>query len=362
MSADDLRNSIMSVIATIDSIVATRDADALHRLLSDDPTWRSRRAKWKGSRREIDLLTHVASLGLTDLVDVLLAHQVQSQVDMPSVFYSCLQSGQLAIADRLFERCAIEIHHLQEHLYQLTEDLNVEGIRWLLQQGANPDYRRAGIRWTPLHNALHSYPTLLKERQEICRLLVEAGADHDNNAVYDLVTGRSDNLEARIAAYASIVHAAFDLRGGRDIEIERRGDYGGAPISNTSLLHHCAEYGWVDEARLLLAKGADPNQRAEPADDGFDTHTPIFNTLTVNANASWDVLQLLVEAGADVNAVADIRIDSHEMRGVTPLGYIEEFPNKYWKDGGDRSWNQVNTLDTAPHPDVVEFLRRHGAT
>jgi ankyrin repeat protein len=361
MPVDNQRGSVESAISTIDSIVETSDADALDRFLSDDPTWRSRQAKWKGSRRETDLLTHVASLGVTDLVDVLLAHEVQSQVNIPSVFYSCLQSGQLAIADRLFEHCAVEIHHLQEHLYQLTEDLNVEGVRWLLQQGANPDYRRAGIRWTPLHNALHTYPALLKERQEICRLLVEAGADHDSNAVYDLITGRSESLVTRIAADPTIVHTAFDLRGGRDIEIERRGDYGGAPVSNTSLLHHCAEYGWVDEARLLLAKGADPNQRAEPAEDGFDTHTPIFNTLTTNANASWDVLQLLVEAGADVNAVADICIGSHEMRGVTPLGYIEGFPNKYWKDVGNRSWKQVGTLDTAPHPAVIDLLHRHGA-
>ncbi|MBT3341418.1 MAG: ankyrin repeat domain-containing protein, partial [Gemmatimonadetes bacterium] len=163
----DMQGDVESGIATVDSIVETGDAAALDRLLQDDPSWRSRRARWRGARRETDLLTHVASQGLTDLVDVLLAHGVQSQVDIPSVFYWCLRARELAMADRLFEGCAVEIHHLQQHLYQLTEDLNVEAIRWLLEQGADPDYRRAGIRWTPLHNALHTYPALPQARQEV---------------------------------------------------------------------------------------------------------------------------------------------------------------------------------------------------
>lgn len=357
----ELRDYVESDIVVVDDIVERRDTGALDILLNNDPSWRSRRARWRGARREQDLLTHVASQGHLDLVDVLLDHGVQSQVDVPAVFFWCLRRGQFAVADHLFERCDVEIHHLEEHLYQLTEDLDVEGVAWLLKKGANPDYRRAGIRWTPLHNALHTYPTLWKERQQICQLLVDAGADHDDNAVYDLLTGRTESLLARIDADSSILQQPFDLRGGRDIEIERRGDYGGAPISNTSLLHHCAEYGLLDEARLLLEHGADPNQRAQPGEDGFDTHTPLFNTLTTNANACWDLLNLLLEAGADVNATADIRIGETEMRQVTPLQYIERFPNKYWKDNGTHTWGSMPSLDTDPHPAVVDLLYSHGA-
>jgi hypothetical protein len=100
---------------------------------------------------------------------------VQSQVDITAVFYRCLSRRQLAVADLLLDQCAVEIHHLQEHLYQLTEDLNVEGVTWLLEHGANPDYRRTGTRWTPLHNALHTYPTLNRNRQQICHLLIGRG-------------------------------------------------------------------------------------------------------------------------------------------------------------------------------------------
>ena len=313
----EMRDYVESDVVAVESLVRSGDAEGLDLLLREDPTWRSRRARWSGLGRETDLLTDVASEGLTALVEVLLARGVQSQVDITAVFYRCLSRRQLAVADLLLDQCAVEIHHLQEHLYQLTEDLNVEGVTWLLEHGANPDYRRAGTRWTPLHNALHTYPTLNRNRQQICHLLIGAGADHDDNALYDLL-GQVDRLRARLDASPSLVHTHFDLRGRRDLEIERRGDYGGAPISNTTLLHHCAEYGWLEEARLLLERGADPNAPAESMEGDFDTRTPIYNTLTTNANVSWDVLNLLLASGADVNIRANVRVGEEALRDVTP--------------------------------------------
>lgn len=357
-----LHDYVVSDIAAVDTLVEMGDVVGLSCLITEDRSWLSRRALWRGrGRREVDLLTEVSCRGLVDFVDMLVDHGVESQIDLSAVFFWCLARRQVSIADRLFDRCDVEIHHLREHLYQLTEDLNVEGVAWLLERGADPDYRRAGIRWTPLHNALHTYPTRPRERQQICRLLIDAGADHDDNAVYDLLTGRVDNLAARLNTDPALVHAPFDLRGGRDIEIERRGDYGGAPISNTSLLHHCAEYGLCEEARLLLSRGANANIRAVPGEDGFDTHTPLFNTLTANANSGWDMLNLLLEAGGDVNVRAHVRIGQVSMRNITPLEFIARFPNAYHKSP-HRQWDRRRSLDTDPHPDVVELLRSRGAS
>ncbi|HIG17369.1 MAG TPA: hypothetical protein EYQ31_08790 [Candidatus Handelsmanbacteria bacterium] len=355
-----LKEYVASDVAAVETAVLNEDAAALDEALRTDPQWRRRQEKWRGERRERDLLTYVATRGSIRLVDVLLGHGVQSQVDIPSVFYHCLQRRQIEVADHLLKECDVEIHHLQQHLYQLTEDLNVEGVSWLLAHGANPDYRRAGIKWTPLHNCLHTYPTLNRNRQQISRLLVEAGADHDDNALYDLLAGRLDRLVERLDATPALVHEYFDLRGGRDMEIERRGDYGGAPVSNTTLLHHCAEFGWLEEAELLLMRGADVNARARPTGDEVDTHTPIFHTLTTNNNASWEVLNLLIDSGADVNIRAKVRIDK-QLLEVTPMGYINQFPNRYWKADTTAGTASGSVLDTAPHLEVVELLRRHGA-
>ncbi|MBT3269134.1 hypothetical protein HN371_18460 [Candidatus Poribacteria bacterium] len=358
-----LKDYVASDRAAVEAAVLGGDAEALDRIVAADPGWRRRREHWRGYPRygeAPELLTYAAVCGSVALVDVLLAHGSQSQVDMPAVFFHCLRTGRFHAADHLLEQCDVEIHHLQEHLYQLTEDLNVGGVRWLIENGANPDYRRAGTKWTPLHNGIHTYPCLNPNRQQVARILVEAGANHDDNALYDLLTGRLDRLTERLDTDPSLVHAHFDLRGGRDTDLEFGAIYGGAPLADTTLLHHCAEYGWTEEARFLLERGADPNARAMPAPDGFNTHTAMFHAVTTNCNVSWDVLTLLVESGADVNARANVRV-GEELRDVTPLGYIDRFPNGYHKSDTPGDWGATRDLGPAAHPEVVELLRQHGA-
>jgi hypothetical protein len=345
-------------VADVQRAIADQDMVALDRLLQADPDLCRLRERWGDANRECDLLTHLSSVGSVAMVDVLLDHGVQSQVSIPDVFAECFRSGQLRVADHLLQKCDVEIHHLQEQLYQLTEDLNVEGVAWLLDHGADPDYRRAGIRWTPLHNCLHTYPTKNRNRQQITRLLIKAGADHDDNVLYDLLSGQRERLQQRLHDSPDLLQMHFDLRGGRDIEIERRGEYGGAPISNTTLLHHCAEFGWREEAELLLSLGADPNARARPGKKGSDTHTPIYHTLTTNNNVSWDVLNLLLDSGADVNVRANIDV-GEVLEDVSPLGFMLRFPHRYWKS--DPTGEGRGSLDTVPHPEVVDLLKNHGA-
>jgi len=80
-----LKEYVASDVAAVETAVLNEDAAALDEALRTDPQWRRRQEKWRGERRERDLLTYVATRGSIRLVDVLLGHGVQSQVDIPSV-------------------------------------------------------------------------------------------------------------------------------------------------------------------------------------------------------------------------------------------------------------------------------------
>ena len=282
-----------------------------------------------------------------------------------------LSRGMIDVADFLVSR-GVNPRGQQDVLFQLTENLDPDAVRWMLGHGANPDYRNPAKEdgsWTPLDNAIHTYPSLPKRRQETIGVLLDAGAEHADNALFDLLSGRRGRMRERIEAERGILNAPFDIGANRNQSLEFGAQYGGAPLKNTTLLHHCAEFGFEEEARLLLDMGVDVNARATPDADGFSTHTPIFNTLTTNANSSFGVLELLLQHGADVGIRADldlfiwertVRGERCQLRGVTPMEYIAQFPNDYHKSARPGDWSALTELDAEPHAEVVELLRRHG--
>lgn len=71
-----------------------------------------------------------------------------------------------------------------------------------------------------------------------------------------------------------------------------------------SALHVCAEFNSVRCARDLIAEGANVNARADVDANGFGGQTPIFHAVNSNQNYCRPMMELLVEAGADL----DIRL------------------------------------------------------
>lgn len=69
-------------------------------------------------------------------------------------------------------------------------------------------------------------------------------------------------------------------------------------LSGVTLLHVAAEFGNIDAARALIDAGADVNARADVDRDGLNGHTPIFHTVNSNDNRSEPIMQLLLDAGA----------------------------------------------------------------
>lgn len=113
------------------------------------------------------------------------------------------------------------------------------------------------------------------------------------------------------------------------------------PINGGTLLHAAVEFDEVEIVQWLLGKGMHPDVPAAVI-DGFGGHTALFNVVACHANfwinyqGGWaqarkpkeaPIAKLLLDAGANPNARADLRVGSHfSRRGVTPIGWGQAFP------------------------------------
>jgi len=96
-----------------------------------------------------------------------------------------------------------------------------------------------------------------------------------------------------------------------------------------SALHICAEFNSVRCAQVLIAEGADVDARAHVDADGLGGQTPLFHTVNSNQNYCRPMMELLIDAGADL----DIRLkglvwgDSMPWEtvvfDVTPVSYAQ---------------------------------------
>ena len=69
-------------------------------------------------------------------------------------------------------------------------------------------------------------------------------------------------------------------------------------------LHICAEFNSVRCARVLIEEGADLNARADVDGKGMGGQTPLFHAVNSNQNYCRPMMELLIDAGADL----DIRL------------------------------------------------------
>jgi ankyrin repeat protein len=100
-------------------------------------------------------------------------------------------------------------------------------------------------------------------------------------------------------------------------------------LKGVSALHVCAEYNSVRCAEALLEAGIDVNVRAEMDGEGIGGQTPLFHAVNSNQNHCRPVMELLVEAGADL----DIRLKGlvwgagfeweTAVFDVTPISYAQ---------------------------------------
>jgi hypothetical protein len=160
------------------------------------------------------------------------------------------------------------------------------GIQRALDAGANPTAPLNGKR--PIDWLISMY-TRSPNFAACLRAMLAAGATVGNALAEAALLDDEETLERIIqqdperAQESLAVESAYtSLRG-------------------VSALHVCAEFNSVRCARALLNAGVDVNVRAEVDADGLGGHTPLFHTVNSNQNYCRPMMDLLLDAGADVD-------------------------------------------------------------
>jgi hypothetical protein len=182
-----------------------------------------------------------------------------------------------------------------------------EKIRAALDAGASPTGLIRGKR--PIDWLIEMY-TRSARFAGCMRVMLDAGA-----------TVGDDLLEAILLDDAAGLPAATDRRFHLECAY--------TSLRGVSALHIAAEYNSVECARVLLEAGIDIDVRAEVDADGLGGHTPLFHTVNSNGNHCRPMMELLVEAGANL----DVRLEGLRWGGgfewetvvfdVTPVSYAQ---------------------------------------
>jgi hypothetical protein len=209
-------------------------------------------------------------------------------------------------------------------LFAPCETLAPLALKWLLDHGADPHLPARNGRQSPLDYVIGTYSRSPLQAQ-CMRVLMDAGCTAHRNepAVLELLLGRLDRLGEMLDADPGLVHRRFTELDFGSTAYRRMTLQGG------TLLHVAAEYGNVKAARMLLARGADVNARAEMDANGAGGQTPLFHAVSQFYEFGLSVAQYLLASGADLNIRA--RLPGHYERAdefveCTPLGYAELFP------------------------------------
>ncbi len=165
------------------------------------------------------------------------------------------------------------------------EEHSPEGIRAALAAGASPTTPIKGK--SPVECLIEGY--LRSPRFASClQVLIDAGATID------------PVLKALVLDDAANLRQLVEARGQEASEYRLRVPCAFTSCEGVTPLHICAEFNAVRCAQVLLDAGADVNASADTDVNGFGGQTPVFHAVNSIFNYCRPVLELLAEAGADL--------------------------------------------------------------
>ncbi len=224
----------------------------------------------------------------------------------------------LHMRDALILACEVICPRVLSCLLEHGESASVDAARMLLQTYMRrPDGKHAGLE-----------------------SLAAAGCALPGTAALAVHRGRIDLLEHLVATDPTVIKRRLDLD---DIFPPALGCRPGdglhaTPLAGGTLLHFAIEYDELEIARWLLTHGAEVNDRAGGLPGG---HTPLFHTVVTQGRRGDEAAQLLLDHGADPNAIATVTKQLTHMgdrelertrtyRACTPIAYARRWAVARW--------------------------------
>ena len=158
-------------------------------------------------------------------------------------------------------------------------------IRATLKAGASPTSPINGKR--PIDLLIEMY-TRSPKFGDCLRVMLEAGATVGDELLEAILLDDEQRLQTLLASDPEVAHRRLSL------------ECAYTSLRGVSPLHVCAEYNSTRCAQVLLAAGVDVNVRADVDAIGLGGHTPLFHTVNSNQNHCRPMMELLVQAGADL--------------------------------------------------------------
>lgn len=284
-----------------------------------------------------------ADAGHAEVVRIFLAH---SQPDQQTAFNAL--SRALLVNHWEVIRLLLPLAHrerLSECLCGCCEFLNLEGVTFLLGNGADPNIRinPSNPRSFPLLIALDTY-SRKPWRSRVIETLIEAGATQwEPSAHMAIHRGRPDLLAAFLKEDPGLIRRAFP-----------ESPLHPAKIKGGTLLHCAVEYYELECVQLLLDHGADIEARTAIDENGVGGATPIFFVATSYKHHGLAVLREFIQRGARLDVEATL---THQRAGasqpdkprrVTPLGWARWIGHD-WPD--DSPEQEIRLLREAGAPE-----------
>lgn len=176
-----------------------------------------------------------------------------------------------------------------DYLKKIIGDIeahDVEGIIECFNNGVNPNDLYNNI---PLIYELTSEYGRTSRFKDCVKAFVDYGLNFDDETLLAVLLDDAAQLAVCLTGNPAVINWKYTLR------------CAFTPLFEVTLLHICAEFNHVACAKLLIENGADVNAVAGVDEFGFGGQTPIFHTVNQHRAYGLEVAHLLLEQSCNLS-------------------------------------------------------------